>query len=216
MAFHNLIHPNLCKCRKVELHCLDIWGYSFKIIPNKRLVVEGLWKITSEGENESASLWLTLTLAVTMLLCNTVPCYGCVWERRLYLLVCCVSGSGWSGSAIPVVPQTSLSWGCHIHLQSHVESGWPTSGWTAKSKKVILCYNTWKANQSSLLQLVTPPNLHSTLRHSSGIYQHVMWKWKLCRVSLRPHRLQHYFQKPGHRPREMSTDRLKLKKTSYL
>lgn len=41
-------------------------------------------------------------------------------------------------------------------------------------QKVILCYNTWKANQSSLLQLVTPPNLHSTLRHSSGIYQHVM------------------------------------------
>ena len=132
-----------------------------------------------------------------MLLCNTVPCYGCVWERRLYLLVCCVSGSGWSGSAIPVVPQTSLSWGCHIHLQSHVESGWPTSGWTAKSKKVILCYNTWKANQSSLLQLVTPPNLHSTLRHSSGIYQHVMWKWKLCRVSLRPHRLCSSWNSPG-------------------
>lgn len=65
--FHDLIHPNLCKCRKIQLHWLDIWGYSFKFIPNKRLTVEGLWKIMCEGENESGSLWLTLTLAVTML-----------------------------------------------------------------------------------------------------------------------------------------------------
>lgn len=74
--FHDLIHPNLCKCRKIELRWLDIWGYSFKFIPNKRLTVEGLWKIMCEGENESGSLWLTLTLAVTMLFLFLLwPCY---------------------------------------------------------------------------------------------------------------------------------------------
>lgn len=66
-CFHNLIHPNQCWCRKIELHFLDIWVYSFNFIPNKRTILEGLWKITSEGKNKGATPWLTLTLACKML-----------------------------------------------------------------------------------------------------------------------------------------------------
>lgn len=184
--FHNFICPNQYQCRKIELHFLDIRGYSLKFIPNRETHL--IWRFIGNNEwRKQQRSWSMVNLNLNcydavsvssvfctgyMCLWDNIPCHGCVW-RGDYAWLSAVLVSGPRGSAIPVPPKTSLSRACYNQLQSHAESGWPSSAWTTRFKKSQCATRVGKAISLHCFSFLTPRNLYSTLEHSSGIYHQV-------------------------------------------
>lgn len=131
------------------------------------------------------SLWLTLTLAVTCCFCffcgpgylhrprpfvEYCSSYGCVWERRLYLLVCCVEWLWMVRVSHPCLspdqPKPGLS-------HSSAEPSSQMAYIQGSQIQVILT----KANQSSLLQC----NSH----HPAFRCQAFIWYLPTCNVKMK-------------------------------